>query len=123
MILGGILCGMIADKWKCHSKVIASVCLVSLVAITTKPVISVYYGNPETNQCPSSIIEGTGNSSEYDNGTLYKIMFLINFCFAFCEGAGLAFVDTSTLRRIDLTSKDRAPSNTAASECSQVWEQ
>ena len=129
-MLGGILCGMIADRWQCHRKVIVSVCLISLVAITTKPAVSVYYGNPETNQCPSSIVEVTRYASvevnttlksiacnpnctrtivelNYDHGTLYIIMILLNFCFGFCEGTGLVFVDTSTLRRVDLASKDR----------------
>ena len=142
MVLGGIVCGMIADKWQCHSKVVASVCLISLAAISAKPVVSVYYGNPETNQCPSMAIAETGigmngtlkaiacinntNQNEnctstnvesnenntnskpnYDSHTLYILMFVINFCFQFCEGAGLAFVDTNTVRRIQLASRDR----------------
>ena len=137
MVLGGILCGMIADKWQCHRKVITTVCLISMVAITAKPLVSVYYGNQETNQRPSSIIEEhsagvnmnatlkaiacinntnqnlnctkniKNSKSNYDSQTLCIIMLFINICLAFCEGAGLPFVDTSTLRRKQLASKDR----------------
>ena len=56
MVLGGMCCGMIADKWQCHRTIITLVCLISLVAITTEPMVSAYYGNPKTNQCPSPII-------------------------------------------------------------------
>ena len=57
MIVGGICCGMIADKWHCHRTVVTLVCLGSLVAITTQPVVSVYYGNPDKNRCPAPIIK------------------------------------------------------------------
>ena len=57
MVLGGICCGLIADKWHCHRTVIALACLVSLTAITTQPAVSVYYGNPVTNRCPTPIID------------------------------------------------------------------
>ena len=57
MVLGGICCGLIADKWHCHRTVITLACLVSLIAVTTQPAVSVYYGNPVTNQCPTPIID------------------------------------------------------------------
>ena len=160
MVLGGICCGMIADKWQCHRKIVTLVCLISLAAITTQPVVSVYYGNPETNQCPSpSIIKVTqsindvkspdiiiNSTSKFpakcsnrsdtiksmkhcnctnnttditkenlnkekrnhsDNKTLYIIMFIINFCFAFGEGSSIAFIDSGTLRRLQLAKENR----------------
>ena len=140
MVMGGICCGMIADKWQCHRTVITLICLISLAAITTQPAVSVYYGNPETNKCPSPIIEETQstyvsinstlkdiacinstdlhsncttntnsnlNDKSYDNQNLYIIMFLINFFFAFSEGAGMSFIDSSALRRVQLSTSDR----------------
>ena len=160
MVLGGILCGMIADKWHCHRTVIALVCLISLAAITTQPAVSVQYGNPVTNQCPYNGNEdyrdstdpgvinitsalhflcrnatgqlartncsgnpelkqlpvnrtNTGNknddsySESSDSRILYVVMFFINFCFAFSEGSAVAFVDTGTLRRSQLSANDR----------------
>ena len=145
MVLGGICCGMIADKWHCHRIVITLVCLSSLVSITVQPLVSVYYGNPETNTCPTSIVTDiqtadvnrnsnlTGvitcnnntnllttqsNCTEarsklnfldknYNSHTIYILMFLVNFCFAFSEGSSLAFIDSGTLRRSQLAIKNR----------------
>lgn len=148
MVLGGICCGMIADKWQCHRTVVTLVCLVSLTAIATQPAVSVYYGNPETNKCPSSIIKqiqqtadvgtnsslkiincdnstdslathsnctGTStklnnnNNTNYDSQTLYIIMFLLNFCFAFSEGSSVTFVDSGALRRSQLSAGGGRP--------------
>ena len=140
MVLGGICCGMIADKWQCHRTVVTLVCLVSLSAIATQPVVSVYYGNPQTNKCPSPFIKNmqtvdvgtnsnstiahcenntsctnwnntntelnekiTNSKSNYESGTLYILMFFINFCFAFSEGSSVTFVDSGALRRSQLS--------------------
>eukprot|EP00111_Clytia_hemisphaerica_P004728 TCONS_00013579-protein len=141
MILGAPFWGLIADKWQCHRTVIILMTISTLLAITTQPFISVFYGDPDMNQCPYqkintksttlnnsiellsncktcynstfsnnsksylSNVENTQNNTPERFGALFLAMFSISLWLSFAEGSSIAFIDTGTLRRSQLSTQ------------------
>lgn len=131
--LGAPFWGMISDKWHCHRIVIIIMNLAALLTMASQPFISIQYGDPEPNKCPlvsptiahyqspngtncNSTLSCHNNWTSIETqqpvnyvedkiqfGTLFWVMFFINFAVCFCEGSAVAFIDTATVRKIQLS--------------------
>ena len=118
MLVAGPFWGVIADKFHCHRLILIINCIGIILTMGCQPLLTIKYGNPQTNKCPEPSNQFTRNFNQTNNstfnarpssqengqyGTLFLIFFFTQILAAFFEGSSMAFIDVATIRKSQLS--------------------
>ena len=55
MLVAGPFWGLIADKFHCHRLILIINCIGIILTMGCQPLLSMRYGDPQTNKCPGPV--------------------------------------------------------------------